>query len=79
MGSVKCDTCDDIFTFDVMPRRGKVCFKCHLRGIRIGFTHGKQDFHGPTVRERQKQQEAIIETLPGGSERYVPAERSRWV
>jgi hypothetical protein len=39
-----------------MPRRGPVCFKCHVKNIRIGFTHGKEDFHGPTVRERQQQQ-----------------------
>jgi hypothetical protein len=27
-----------------------------VKNIRIGFTHGKDDFHGPTVRERQQQQ-----------------------
>lgn len=78
MGSSVCTTCGEPWTFDMKPRRTE-CFRCHLRGIRIGFTHGKEDFHGPTVRERQKAQESIIESLPGGSERYVPAERSRWV
>ena len=38
-----------------LPRRGSVCFKCHLKTIRLGFTHGKEDFHGPTIAERQRQ------------------------
>lgn len=36
------------------PRRGMICFKCHVRSIRLGFRHGKEDFHGPTIRERQQ-------------------------
>ena len=57
MGATKCLECGDLFSFDVMPRRGAVCFKCHVKGIRLGFSHGKADFHGPTIRERQRQQE----------------------
>jgi hypothetical protein len=37
--------------------RGLVCFACHIKSVRLGFTHGKEDFHGPTVRERQVMQE----------------------
>jgi hypothetical protein len=36
--------------------RGAVCFSCHVKSVRLGFTYGKQDFHGPTVRERQRKQ-----------------------
>jgi hypothetical protein len=50
--------CNNIFTFDVLPRRGALCFKCHLSGIRLGFSHGKEDFHGPTIKERQDKQVA---------------------
>jgi len=58
MGSIACTECSKTFQFDVLPRRGAVCFACHLKGIRLGFSHGKEDFHGPTIRERQRQQEA---------------------
>lgn len=58
MGSAICTTCGDTWTFDVRPARRTECFRCHVRGIRLGFTYGKEDFHGPTVRERQKAQEA---------------------
>jgi len=58
MGSVNCRDCGSLFTFDVLPRRGAVCFKCHISSVRLGFSHGKEDFHGPTIRERQRQQEA---------------------
>lgn len=40
-----------------VQRRGHICFACHVKSIRMGFTHGKEDFHGPTVRERQILQE----------------------
>jgi hypothetical protein len=41
---------------DELPRRGSYCFKCHIRGIKWGYTYGKEDFHGPTVVERQREQ-----------------------
>jgi hypothetical protein len=58
MGSINCNECGSIFTFDILPRRGAVCFKCHVGSIRLGFAHGKEDFHGPTIKERQDQQVA---------------------
>lgn len=58
MGSINCTECGNLFSFDVMPRRGAVCFKCHVGSIRLGFSHGKEDFHGPTIKERQEQQVA---------------------
>ena len=53
-----CEVCDSRFVQDTLPRRGPVCFKCHVKSIRLGFTHGKEDFHGPTLGERQRQQVA---------------------
>lgn len=76
MSTATCTDCGS--TKEVSPQRG-TCFRCHVHGVRLGFRHGKADFHGPTVRERQKEQEAIIATMPGGAERYVPVDRSRWV
>ena len=58
MGTSHCLECYNVFEFDEMPKRGQICFKCHLRGIRLGFTYGKADFHGPTIRERQDKQVA---------------------
>jgi hypothetical protein len=34
-------------------KRG-VCFACHIKGVRLGFTYGKKVFHGPTEREQQR-------------------------
>ena len=48
--STPCEIPDDAFRTQ--------CFPCHLKGIRLGFTYGKEDFHGPTVRERQKAHES---------------------
>ena len=49
-----CIHCSKPFQSDEKPRRGEVCFKCHVKTIRLGFTHGQEDFHGPTIRERQR-------------------------
>lgn len=75
MNLFTCTTCGSRFEHEELPRRGEICFKCHIKGIRIGFTYGKADFHGPTVRERQLKQEA--DAAAGG----IKAEPvgSRWV
>lgn len=75
MGSTNCTECGDVFTFDVLPRRGAVCFRCHLKGIRMGFTHGKEDFHGPTVRERQRE---MVESNAAKGNSIEPVGK-RWV
>jgi hypothetical protein len=54
MKEFRCLTCLSTFMDDELPRRGSVCFKCHVKTIRLGFTHGKEDFHGPTIAERQR-------------------------
>ena len=74
MGSARCTTCGEVWTFDVKPRRTE-CFKCHIAGVRLGFTYGKEDFHGPTVRERQKQHES--EMAANGID-FAPVGR-KWV
>ena len=58
MGMFHCEKCGKIEVVDVIPRRGKFCFGCHIRTINLGFTHGKEDFHGPTIKERQDLQVA---------------------
>lgn len=55
---ITCERCSEVFQTEEMPRRGAICFRCHIRTIDIGFTYGKSDFHGPTVRERQREQVA---------------------
>jgi cytochrome c5 len=55
MMELLCETCEKVFYSDEMPHRGPVCFKCHIKGVRLGFTYGQEDFHGPTIRERQRQ------------------------
>lgn len=49
---IVCEPCGKQFESDEMPRRGAVCFGCHVKTIRLGFTHGKDEFHGPTIKER---------------------------
>jgi hypothetical protein len=60
MGHSVCTNCRKTWTFDVKPKRSE-CFKCHLDGISLGFTYGKEDFHGPTIRERQQEMVAGAE------------------
>lgn len=55
MLSFVCEECGRQFSAEQMPHRGEICFKCHIKGVRLGFTYGQEDFHGPTIRERQRQ------------------------
>ncbi len=56
MLSITCTGCSTAFYAPELPRRGAICFKCHLQTVNLGFTYGKEDFHGPTVVERQREQ-----------------------
>jgi cytochrome c5 len=49
-----CETCESRFIQDSFPPTRKECFKCHVKGIRLGFKHGKEDFHGDTIKQRQE-------------------------
>lgn len=67
-----CDICGSEFEADELPRRGSICFRCHIKTVDIGFTHGKDNFHGPTIGERQRKQVADakaagIDAQPVGS------------
>lgn len=75
MQTITCLKCAKEFTDETMPRRGAICFACHLKTIRIGFSHGKEDFHGPTIRERQR------ETVEGAAKKGMSIEPvgTRWV
>lgn len=53
MENFTCIYCNRPFMAEELPRRGEVCFGCHVKTIRLGFTYGQEDFHGPTIRERQ--------------------------
>lgn len=55
MQKIVCQECSRDFEAEELPRRGAVCFRCHVKNIRLGFTYGREDFHGPTIRERQRQ------------------------
>lgn len=54
MENFTCIHCNRLFQAEELPRRGEVCFGCHVKTIRLGFTYGQEDFHGPTIRERQR-------------------------
>jgi hypothetical protein len=53
-----CEKCGRELQLESVPHRGRVCFGCHIRTVSFGFTHGKEDFHGPTIKERQEKQMA---------------------
>ena len=48
-----CTQCGTLISVSEIPRRGKVCFKCHVKTVDLGFKYGKDNFHGPTIKERQ--------------------------
>lgn len=49
-----CETCSKSFFDEELPRRGAICFSCHVKGINIGFSHGRSSFHGATLGEQQR-------------------------
>lgn len=75
MTEFHCERCSSPFHVDVLPPRGAICFKCHLRTIEIGFTHGKEAFSGPTIGERQRK---TVEDAKKNGIDAVPA-GTRWV
>ena len=76
MLSVTCDQCSTEFYTPELPRRGAICFKCHIGTVNLGFTYGKKDFHGPTIKERQDKQ--VADAKAGGID-AVPVGTSRWI
>jgi hypothetical protein len=54
MSHFTCTQCQREFSAEELPRRGEICFACHVRGIHIGFRYGKDNFHGDTIGEKQR-------------------------
>lgn len=50
---LECEYCGKVFEVNDRPRRGDICFGCHVRSVNVGFRYGKENFHGPTIKERQ--------------------------
>jgi hypothetical protein len=46
------------------PSHDPSCFGCKLQTVNLGFTWGRETFHGPTIRELQHQ--AVAEATAGG-------------
>ena len=75
MGMANCTECGETFSFETLPRRGKVCFRCHLKTIRMGFSEGRETFHGETIRERCRE----IESEAAAQGRQIELVGKRWV
>lgn len=57
-------------------REGKRdCFRCHVKTVNLGFTYGKEDFHGPTVRERLAEE---WKTAKASGEPFEPKHKGSW-
>jgi len=55
MATLICDNCRKTFDHDGVPRRGCICFGCHVKTVRLGFSHGQENFHGRTIREQERE------------------------
>lgn len=65
-----CVQCGGFVSVNEVPRRGKICFKCHIKTVDIGFKYGKDNFHGPTIKERQ---DKIVSDAKAAGVTAVPA------
>jgi hypothetical protein len=72
MLSITCTGCSTAFYAPELPRRGAICFKCHVATVNLGYTYGKEDFHGPTVRQRQDKQMADARSAGINAEPVAP-------
>lgn len=55
MANFTCSDCSKEFFDEQLPHRGAICFSCHIKTVRLGFTYGKENFHGDTIAEKQRQ------------------------
>lgn len=51
-----CSSCSKEIHEENDLKRG-LCFGCHVKGVRLGFTHGLTNWRGPTEREIQRSYE----------------------
>lgn len=77
MGVLICDEpgCNSTETYDGDPPKRTSCYKHHLKSMRLGFTWGKEQFHGPTIREQQAKQ--VADAAEAGRE--IRPVGQRWV
>jgi hypothetical protein len=70
-----CASCDDAVHAAAHLEPVEGCFACKVGRVRLQFTYGREDFHGPTLGERIDQQ------LKDAKEGGVDAEPvgTRWV
>lgn len=54
MTNFTCEECSREFCDEQLPHRGAICFGCHIKSVRLGFTYGKDNFHGDTIAEKQR-------------------------
>jgi len=70
---MKCSTCERPIESENDIKR-QLCFRCHVKDVRLGFTHGREAFHGPTEREQQRAMEESPRFKAGEIEK-VPARK----
>lgn len=76
MGFFDCSSCGTTVSHaDDDPPRRNTCFKCHVKTLSIGFTYGKENFHGDTIRQRQ---EETVRTAAAEGRDIQPV-GNRWV
>jgi hypothetical protein len=76
MGFLHCAACGkDMSGESAQSERRGICFGCHVKTVSIGFSYGKESFHGPTIRERQEQ--TLRDAAAAGVD--VTPVGSRWV
>ena len=51
-----CSSCSREIHTENDCRRG-LCFRCHVKNVRLGFTWGIDNWRGPTTREIQRSYE----------------------
>jgi len=54
MTNFTCEECSRQFYDEQLPHRGAICFGCHIKSVRLGFTYGKDNLHGDTIAEKQR-------------------------
>lgn len=56
-----CARCEDAQHDQLHPFFVDGCFACKVSTIGLTYKYGREEFHGPTIRERQREQEAVCE------------------
>lgn len=70
-----CARCEDAIHAQQHPSKHEGCYACKLDTIHLGFTWGREEFHGPTIKERQDKQ--VADAAEGGID--IEPVGTRWV